>query len=798
MNSKTNSKNGTIYIRDNEWFKSRDIVKLGVTESLKDRENTYITSEPIKGEFIMVIIIDLKILKDIDNLLQDHFYEYNVYNKGGGTEFYKRDIIEKVVPFIETLGIEYNVLSREDIDSIKSCYLSSYVPSILSGVSDPSDPSDPNDTSDPNLPQDLEQSIQNIEKYRMKEKPPTTANDQQMDVLDRIVEFFSKNDIGKIIWSCGLGKTFLSILIVQRLKFKKILFGVPSVNLQNQVKEEILKIYPNKRNILFVGGNEPDSTTDFEKIKRFLEIDFDEEPKFIISTYHSCHLLKNINFDFKIGDEAHHLVGTHEKEKGFRLFHKINSTKTLFMTATEKIIENKNDEFIQYSMDDETKFGKLIDSKSVMWAIENKKITDYNVLLLKNTEDEVDTIIRKLKIKISNKDLFLSCYMSLKSIIDYKQLSHILLYTNSTESAELANEYINKIMKMKILYLKQYINNIEIDIETTEDEFSFLTPNTKINKINQRKNYYQSELEKYQSIRQNLYNKALHSKNNKNFNDEIEKFKQSKYGIISCVYIFGEGFDLPKLNGVCIAENMMSEIRIVQYLLRPNRLDTNKPDKKAFIILPYIDKDDWYENNSSFEKVRNVIYQMRNMDENIEQKMKYAKVSILKKDKKDEKERNDEYYDYDDDFLEEDDDELKKIKMILKYSKALKSKNTEARNEYNLVRSINKSLNITSKNEYVNSKKKHSHYIEEPKKYFTNNGVWKNWYDFMGCDTTKYIQLYKDWVKFCKEENIKTPEQYVEACKVYEILPKEPQFMYNSFNNIESEFKQIYNIRKRY
>ena len=65
---------------------------------------------------------------------------------------------------------------------------------------------------------------------------------------------------------------------------------------------------------------------------------------------------------------------------------------------------------------DENIFGKYIDIKSVHWAIENKKITDYNILVLKNTEDEVDDIISSLRIKVDNKELFISCFMILKSL----------------------------------------------------------------------------------------------------------------------------------------------------------------------------------------------------------------------------------------------------------------------------------------------------------------------------------------------------------------------------------------------
>lgn len=67
---------------------------------------------------------------------------------------------------------------------------------------------------------------------------------------------------------------------------------------------------------------------------------------------------------------------------------------------------------------------------------------------------------------------------------------------------------------------------------------------------------------------------------------------------------------------------MRSETRIVQYVLRPNRLDPNRPDKTAFVILPYMDTDDWEEENRSFEKVRRVVAHIRNVDETIEQKIR--------------------------------------------------------------------------------------------------------------------------------------------------------------------------------
>ncbi len=461
----------------------------------------------------------------------------------------------------------------------------------------------------------------------------------------------------------------------------------------------------------------------------------------MISTYHSCHLLvdKDIEFEIKIGDEAHHLVGIEREEnRGFRLFHKIISSKTLFMTATEKTIETRPNKEI-YSMEDETIFGKYIDIKSVHWAIENKKITDYNILVLKNTEDEVYEIITNLRLNIINKEIFSSCWMCLKSFEKYSDLTHLLLYTNTTEDAELCQKYINDILSLNILSIPK----------------------------------------------EKIYNNSLHSKNCVKLDTEVSKFKDAPYGIISCVYIFGEGFDLPKLNGVCISGNMKSETRIVQYLLRPNRLELGNPNKKAYVIIPYIDADDWETENKSYEKVRTIVSQMRNIDENIEQKIvvyignKKNKLDIPK-----DKERTFDYEDYN---FEENSGELNKIKLRLRYSKALGSKLTEEQDEYNYVKSINASLNIQSKKEYIERKDSHSNFISSPEEYFKSKGVWNNWYDFMGVDTANFIQSKQEWIKFCKEKNVKSLDDYYIYCGQLNVLPKEPADFYKDFTNIPNE-----------
>lgn len=728
---------GYIYLRDNRWFTMENVIKMGVSQDIKNRNTTYITSEPIPGEFIYVIEIPIDKLPLIDRCLKNYFKRHHTYKRGGGTEYYDRCIINLLEPYIRKTNIEYRVLSKDEIDLMHRCER-------------------PRKSSKNLLSSSMIQKAIERYKYKRFNKGLTTCNKptngilntikphkHQQNVLDIIEGFYDSHDIGKIVWACGLGKALLSVLIVDLLKFRTVLFGVPSKTLQKQIKAEILKLFPTKNNILCIGGDnryDIESTTDKNTLSRFLNSHNNSQPKFVISTYHSCHLLldTDIVFDFKIGDEAHHLVGVEKEEtRGFRLFHKINSSKTLYMTATEKTIETRTDKIV-YSMDDVSIFGEYIDVKSVHWAIENKKITDYNILVLKNTQDDVDTIINILKLNIINKELFISCYMCLKSFEKYTDLTHVLLYANTTEDAELCKSYIDELLKLNIVAISK----------------------------------------------NDIYNNALHSKLIDNLDGEVDTFKNMPYGIISCVYIFGEGFDLPQLNGVCIAGNMQSETRIVQYLLRPNRLDVEKPDKKAYVIIPYIDDDDWETDNKSYEKVRTIVSHMRNVDENIEQKLV---ISVGKRETNEMLIRAGNVIYYEGYDLQENCDELNRLKLRLRYSKTLGSKFTEERDEYNYVRSLNASLNIKSKKEYSDIKDSHIHFITSPDEYFKLKGVWNNWYDFMGVDTTKFIQSKQDWFNFCKEKCIKSLNGYYRACEENEQLPKEPADFYADFTNIPNE-----------
>lgn len=669
---------GYLYVRFNELFDMYNSCKFGMCENIPNRENNYITTEVKKGYFKLVIEVNIKILVQLENEIKSYFGKlYNTYIDAG-TEIFKKDIVSLIEPYLIEKNISYKILSEDEIK---------------------------------NLCRKVYEIKDSFSPYPI-----------QQDVLNMIIDFYKKNQIGRIIWACGLGKALLGIFIVKVLQVNKVVIGLPSRYLQEQMINEIIKIFP-KINILCIGTKKTFKnitfTTDKKDIKTFIET---KTKFFIITTYTSCYLLTEYNFDFKIGDESHHLVGNiTNKEKGYLKFHNIVSSKTLFMTATEKTLDDST-----YSMDNEM-FGKIIDKKTIYWAIENKRITDYHLMFFKNTESDIQNIINNLKIKIENNELFMSAFMSLKSIEKYNDLTHILIYTNTTYNSDLVKLYIDRIIETGIL------EDINYD---------------------------------------NLYNKSLHCKENCCLEDEINEFKHKKYGIISCVYIFGEGFDLPKLNGVTFGENMDSYIRIIQSSLRPNRLDKENPDKIAYIMLPYTENSD-----NSFNKVKEIIRKIGNEDEKIECKMKVF-TSIFNYKSKKEKTLWCE--------LLQNEEELCKIKLRLRYRKALQSGLSEEQDEFNYVQQINKHLQLKSKSDYILCYSKHQHYIPDPDKYFLE--IWISWYDFLCIDTSTFLQSKEEWKRFCKEKGVNNTESYYKVYSQYpSLLPYEPSEFYPMCGSVFSE-----------
>ena len=420
----------------------------------------------------------------------------------------------------------------------------------------------------------------------------TPRLDQEL-IIDKSYNYFQINDKGMLILMCGVGKTLISLWITQKLNLSKILIGVPNKLLVKQWSIEIKKIFPNINFLLVKGG------VTIEDIEKFL---INNKSFIIITTYSSCHKVlsasKNINiiFDMKINDECHHLTSSNMKlentTKTYVEMLNIKSSKQLSLTATLKNLETTNTDISDISIvsnDNIKYFGEIIDRKCLLWAINENIICDYIIQTIITDEEQLEEDFKNFNIiEEIDKILFLGAYATLKSIFDDNS-HHLLIYSNTKQNSTKLINYINILINDKYFDIPNlYFSNYISDMKTKEQT------------------------------------------------DIIDKFHKAQFGIITCVYCLGEGWDFPKLDGVVIAENMTANIRIVQSTLRASRKNKDEPNKITKIILPILNRENWLENNhnNDLKKVREVIYQMGLEDETIMTKVKVYKFPINKAGKK--------------------------------------------------------------------------------------------------------------------------------------------------------------------
>ena len=257
-----------------------------------------------------------------------------------------------------------------------------------------------------------------------------------------------------------------------------------------------------------------------------------------------------------------------------------------------------------------------------------------------------------------------------------------------------------------------------------------------------------------------LYYSNYHSEiKSKDQKEIINNFEKAKFGIITCVYCLCEGWDFPLLDGVVFAENMSSNIRIVQSALRASRKNKYQPNKITKIILPILNRDDWLENNNNpdLKKVREVIYQMGLEDETITQKIKVFRIDFVKPKRREKEEEK-----YVDDFGDYDEELTSRLKLKTLKRNALAT-------TYDKSRKIISDKNIKSKESYYELCERDNRLSKEPE--LTYNGQFTNWIEYLSIE-----RIYYD-LETCKNKVGEYLLLYPEIKKYYLDLSKVMEYL---------------------
>jgi predicted helicase len=647
MNNLTTKEKGNIYVRSHPAYDFYNACKLGKTNNIPDRDSQYATGEIVRGTFQSVYEVPNEQMDNIERSLQYKFRDLNLNQYDGGTEFYNKAIISRIEPYLIQSGISYKKLTEQEISHLVRCNR-------------------------------IKKTMDNVQKLKSNSFMP--RNDQ-IAIIENSVDHFQQNDKGLLVLICGVGKTLISLWITQKLNSNTILIGVPNILLLKQWKQVICVLFKNVPHLTVSGKVEPDNIVHF--------LQKNQTRCIVITTYSSSHkVLKATQrtscvFDMKILDEVHHLTKPYMEElahsKKYIEILKISSMKQLSLTATLKQIEGEGEGVV--SNDNIDIFGKIIDKKCLLWAIDENIVCDYVVQTIITDEEQLEQQLSGFNITEENdKRLFLSAFASLKSINDGHS-HHCLIYSNNRDNSKKIIQYINMLLK----------------------------------------DYF---------IISDLYSSEYHGNMNpKNQKEIINSFEKAKFGIIACVYCLGEGYDNHNIDAVVFAENMTSNIRIVQSALRACRKDKNDVHKISKIILPILNRGNWLENNenSDLKKVKEVIKQMGSEDETIIQKIKVLRIDIEKQKpklmmKKDEKNITNVFGEYDDELTQ---------KLRLKTTKR-----TILGITYEKARKIIADKKINSKESYYELCERDNRLTTEPEIDF--KGQFTNWIDYLSIERVYY------------------------------------------------------------
>jgi len=424
----------------------------------------------------------------------------------------------------------------------------------------------------------------------------------QCIIIEKSVQHFEQNDRGILVLMCGVGKTLIALWITKALNVNSILIGVPNLLLLKQWKQTVGDLFGDIKILVVSSG------VTVTEIVEFLQ---NNKTNVVITTYASVHKVYEATqqtqtvFNMKINDECQHLTNIIKADtKQYIQMLDIPADKQLSLTATLKNLECTIAEVV--SNDNTEYFGTIIDRKCLLWAINENVVCDYVIQTVITSDADLEHPFSRL-LDENDKRLFLSAFVALKSISDGHS-HHLLIYSNTRENSS-----------KLITYLKILLN----------DEYFMLN---------------------------DLYCSVYHGDMSPCDQERvIDNFRNAKYGIITCVYCLGEGWDFPLLDAVVFSESMSSSIRIIQAALRPGRKNPLEVAKRTKIILPILNTSDWLENNNNndLKKVRQVIYEMGLEDTTIMQKIKVYRIHTCREvSKKSQGDTVDEIGEYDEELTQ--------------------------------------------------------------------------------------------------------------------------------------------------
>ena len=490
----------------------------------------------------------------------------------------------------------------------------------------------------------------------------------QLDAMSAAYTHFitNGNERGKLIMACGTGKTFTSLKIMEQMTKKDafVLFLVPSIALLGQTlnawmadKQDELKAVcvcsdskvtrqakdADDEDQSIIDLAVPASTNVKKIVKQLKSYSKDDCRIVVFSTYQSIDVVKEAideygrEVDLIICDEAHRTTGIVMKNRDESNFTKvrdnayIKAKKRLYMTATPRlyresvVVKAKQNEDVDIlcSMDNVELYGEEFYRLSFSDAVSKGLLTDYKVLVLTVSEEDIPQEIRtQIKVRYS-----LAPEKEKIKELQFDDVTKLIGCINGLSKRIKGDKGITKqqdpVMMKRAVAFCQTINPTK-----SNPNFS----STQIAK------YFHQVSEDYKDYipedeRENVVNvQAKHidgSMDANTRNNLIAWLKQDAEDPNECrvlcnVRCLSEGVDVPALDAVLFLSPRNSEVEVVQSVGRVMRSfgrGTSHEKKYGYIIIPVIVPNDVtpeeaLNDNERFKVVWTILNALRSHDEN--------------------------------------------------------------------------------------------------------------------------------------------------------------------------------------
>jgi superfamily II DNA or RNA helicase len=347
---------GYIYIRYHPSY--NDACKLGKTRNISKRDAQYATNEIYRGYYISIYKVKFEEMSCIECILQYNFTQYNIRHDAG-TEFFQKNIIDLIEPYLQQKSITYKKLSDEEIRNLPKY-------------------NNNNRISDAKI----ELLLQKIKSsYNWLERP------YQYNIIKYAKEILEKKCKIYIELPTGGGKSYIVYNIFEYLKSKLIIIISPRkiVNTQN-ISDKYLQILTNKY-IVFNYSIDKNINSFLSSTNNKIIICCTQS---ITKLYHYIKDITNMTIWF---DEAHwsveNMINNEENKHitEFLLLNNININYRIFTSASPNKMKVESNKKIFGKLYSSIKVGQLIrlkwlaPIKSYIYSENKKNINSINYII---------------------------------------------------------------------------------------------------------------------------------------------------------------------------------------------------------------------------------------------------------------------------------------------------------------------------------------------------------------------------------------------------------------------------------